>query len=84
MSRRLHTILQVASSIDWRHRRRLKVAVKTGAEHAFVQLGALARQKYWQVRTNFTTLLLYNHNLNLDYKDYIKNPLASLNYLGFL
>jgi hypothetical protein len=30
----------------------------------------LARQKYWQIRTNFTTLLLYNYNLNLDYKDY--------------
>jgi hypothetical protein len=30
----------------------------------------LARQKYWQIRTNFTLVLLYNYNLNLDYKDY--------------
>ena len=44
----------------------------------------LARQKYWQIRTNFTTLLLHNHNLNLDYKDYSKNLLASLTCLGSL
>ena len=44
----------------------------------------LARQKYWQIRTNFTTLLLHNYNLNLDYKDYSKNMLVSLTYLSFL
>ena len=44
----------------------------------------LARQKYWQIRTNFTTLLLYNYNLNLDYKDYSKNLLASLTCLEVL
>ena len=43
-----------------------------------------ARQKYWQIRTNFTTLLLYNHNLNPDCKDYSKNLLASLTCLGSL
>ena len=45
---------------------------------------ALARQKYWQIRTNFTTLLPHNYNLTLDYKDYSKNLLASLTYLVFL
>jgi hypothetical protein len=35
--------------------------------------GALARQKYWQIRTDFTTLLLYNYNSKSDYKDYRKN-----------
>ena len=44
----------------------------------------LARQKYWQIRTNFTTLLLYNYNLKLDYKDYSKNFLVSLNCLASL
>ena len=28
-----------------------------------VDMLALARQKYWQIRTNFTTLPLYNCNL---------------------
>jgi hypothetical protein len=45
---------------------------------------ALARQKYWQIRTNFTTLLLHNHNVNSDCKDYSKNLLASLTCLEFL
>ena len=44
----------------------------------------LARQKYWQIRTNFTTLLLHNYNLNSDYKDYSKNLLASLTCLVYL
>ena len=46
--------------------------------------GLLHAKKYWQIRTNFTTLLVHNHNLNPDYKDYSKNLLASLTYLGFL
>jgi hypothetical protein len=44
----------------------------------------LASQKYWQIRINFTTLLLYNYNLDLDYKDYSNNLLASLTCLEFL
>jgi hypothetical protein len=44
----------------------------------------LARQKYWQIRTDFTTLLLYNDNLNLDYKDYSHNLLTSLTCVKFL
>jgi hypothetical protein len=44
----------------------------------------LARQKYWQIRTNFTTLLLHNYNLKLDCEDYSKNLLASLTRLAFL
>jgi hypothetical protein len=44
----------------------------------------LARQKYWQIRTNFTTLLLHNYNLKLDCEDYSKNLLASLTCLAFL
>jgi hypothetical protein len=31
---------------------------------------ALARQKYWQIITNFTTPLLYNHILKLHFNDY--------------
>ena len=44
---------------------------------------ALARQKDWRIRTNFTTLLLYDYNFELDYKDYSKDLLASLTYLSF-
>lgn len=45
---------------------------------------SLARQKHWQIRTSFTTLLLYNYNLNLDYEDYSKNILEFLTYLSSL
>ena len=45
---------------------------------------ALARQKYWHIRTNLTRPLLYNYNLNSNYKDYSKNLLASLTCLVFL
>jgi hypothetical protein len=45
---------------------------------------ALARQKYWQIRTNSTTLLLYNYNLKLDCEDYSRNLLLSFTCLAFL
>jgi hypothetical protein len=45
---------------------------------------ALARLKYWQITTDFTTLLLYKYHLNSGYKDYSQNLLVSLTYLGFL
>jgi hypothetical protein len=48
------------------------------------EIMALARQKYWQIRTSFTPLLLYDYNLNSGYKDYSQNLLASLTYLGVL
>ena len=40
----------------------------------------LAHQKHWQMRTNFTTLSLHNHNLKLDCEDYSKNLLHSVFY----
>jgi hypothetical protein len=33
----------------------------------------LARQKYWEIRTNFTTLLLHNYKSKPDCEDYRKN-----------
>jgi hypothetical protein len=39
----------------------------------FASLMPLARQKYWERRTDFTTLLLHNYKLKADCKDYMKN-----------
>jgi hypothetical protein len=36
-------------------------------------MGALARQKYWEIRTGFTMLLLHNYKSKSDCKDYRKN-----------
>jgi hypothetical protein len=33
----------------------------------------LACQKYWKIRTDFTTLLLHNYNSKSDCEDYRKN-----------
>lgn len=44
----------------------------------------LARQKYWQIRTNFTTLLLRNYNLKLNCEHDSKNLPASLTCLVLL
>jgi hypothetical protein len=42
------------------------------------------RQKYWEIRTNFTTLLLHNYNVKLDCEDYSKNLPASVTCLALL
>jgi hypothetical protein len=34
---------------------------------------ALARQKYWEIGTNFTTPLLHNYNFKSECEDYSKN-----------
>jgi hypothetical protein len=47
-------------------------------------LAALARQKYWEIRTDFTTLLLHNYKSKSDCEDYRKNSLGSLTCLAFL
>ena len=44
---------------------------------------ALARQKYWQIRTNFTAPLLYNHILKLYPNDYRWNEQDFLTCLAF-
>ena len=53
-------------------------------QRSLVSTQALARQKQWQLRTSFTTLLLDNNNLKFDYKDYSKNILEFLTYLDSL
>jgi hypothetical protein len=45
---------------------------KIGRSHICRAL-ALARQKYWEIRTDFTTLLLYNYKSKSDCEDYRKN-----------
>jgi hypothetical protein len=44
----------------------------------------LARQKYWEIRTDFTTLLLHNYQLKLDCEDYRKILLGPRTCLAFL
>jgi hypothetical protein len=40
---------------------------------ASVPTAPLARQEYWEIVTNFTTLLLHNYNSKSDCEDYRKN-----------
>jgi hypothetical protein len=60
------------------------VSIQRNVFRAAVQRLALARQKYWEIRTDFTTLLLHNYKSKLDCEDYRKNQLASLACLAFL
>jgi hypothetical protein len=42
---------------------------------------ALTRQKYWKIRTDFTTLLLHNYRLKSDCEDYKKARQVENSYL---
>jgi hypothetical protein len=49
------------------------VSIQRNVFRAAVQRLALARQNYWEIRTDFTTLLLHNYKSKLDCEDYRKN-----------
>jgi hypothetical protein len=63
-----------------------KLTTSRGEDDDDKTLGSpvLARQKYREKRTDFTTLLLHNYKSKSDCEDYRKNQPASLTCLALL